>query len=122
MRKKIIVLISILLVLPLLSGCYYHKSEKTEIHHVKDYLIHENGVEIWATSDDGKENGFFISKENVYPCEESSRVIAIRYTFINAFNFENFGVGDLKTAYLYLNKEEFKEYLKEVYGLQEENL
>jgi hypothetical protein len=37
---------------------------------------------------------------------------------INAFNFDDVSVGNLKNVYLYLNKEEFKEYLNEIYGLE----
>lgn len=115
--RRILVVFLMLLNMSLLSGCYCYKSETTEIYHVKDYLIHENGVEIWATSDDGENNGFFVSKENVYPCEESSRVIAIHHVYENTFDFDDV-FTDLKTAYLYLNKEEFEEYLKEIYGLE----
>jgi hypothetical protein len=89
----------------LLSGCYYYNSETTEIYHVKDYLIHDTGIEIWSVSDNEEEIGFFVSKENVYPCEESSRVIAIKRAFINAFNFKEVITVDLKNVYLYLNKE-----------------
>lgn len=116
MKKKIVVLISILLMFPLLSGCYYYKSETTEIYHVKDYLIHDTGIEIWTISENGEENGFFVSKENVYPCEESSRVIGIYYVYENAFDFNDV-FTDLETVYLYLNKKEFEEYLKEIYEL-----
>lgn len=116
--RRVLIIFLILLNVSLLSGCYYYKSEKTEIHHVKDYLIHDTGIEILSVSDNGEEIGFFVSEENIYPCEESSRVIAIRHAFINAFNFEEVITADLKKVYLYLNKEEFEEYIKTIYGLE----
>ena len=110
--------ISILIILlsTLLSGCYCYKSETTEIYHVKDYVIHDTGVEIWAVSKDGENNGFFVSKENVYPCEESSRVIAIYCVYEELFDFDDIFIS-FEAAYLYLNKEDFEKYLKELYEL-----
>lgn len=109
--KRIIIICIVAAVL--LSGCIY-STEETELYPVEKYVLHDAGIEVWANNE-GETEGYFFEygASSIYPCEEeTSRVVAI-YSVL---------AGDrwMSECYLYLSKEDFKNYLFQRYGLEEE--
>ena len=109
--KKIIILCIAAAVL--LSACTCYITEETELYPVEKYVMHDTGIEVWADHEGNTEGYFFEYDDNViHPCEEeTSRVVAI------------FGASQgnrwLRRKYLYLSKEDFKQYLYEIYDLED---
>lgn len=106
MKKILITLLSVMCLN--IIACTRYETEITELYSVEKYKIHDAGVEIWAVSESGEEEGIFVEHENVYPCEEeSSRVIALYNSY-----------GHPKAMYLYFNEIEYKDYIKEKYDIE----
>ena len=109
--KKIIILCIAAAVL--LSGCSYYTTEETELYPVEKYVMHDIGIEVWANNEGETEGYFFEYDANkIHPCdEETSRVVAI------------YGVSQgnrwPRRQYLYLSKEDFKQYLYQIYDLED---
>lgn len=111
MRKILILLISIVCIN--ITACNIYTHEITILYFVEDYKIHEAGVEIWAESETGEDIGIFIEHENIYCCDEDvSRVVCLYNKYSDDPKIY------LKNQYLYFNKEDYLEYLKEIYDLE----
>lgn len=107
-------LISIMLIISFtLISCNSYVKEITKLYFIKEYKIHDDGVEIWAISESEEELGMFIPHENIYSCEEDiSRVVC---TYNKYSNDEHLYLND---QYLYFSKEDFKEYIKDRYDIE----
>ena len=96
-------------------SCVVYPTEETEIYNVDQYKVHDTGVEVWANNQSG-DYGFFFTEKDIFSTQETSRVILIRNAYDNAFSRS---YGDVKGCYLYLNEEEFKDYLEKRSNINE---
>lgn len=114
--KKIFIVLSIILLSILLSGCYtVYPTEITERYNVIDYKIHDIGIETWT---DG-ENNYFILNENVYLNEqENNNTVIVTYdAYYDMMEEDGIFESGIQNIYLYLKEEDFKSYIKEKYDL-----
>ena len=105
MKKILIILLSVMCLN--ITACVHYEPEIAELYSIEKYKIYEEGVEFWAVSESGAKNGFFVKHENVYNCEDSSRVIALYSSY-----------GCFKNAYLYFCESDMKDYIKEKYDIE----
>lgn len=108
--KVIKTIIGIFLIGIILISCQT-LHEVTEIYPVKEYAIVGGGVEA-VFEIKGLECHYFFEESTIYPCEESSRVIIMRYLEIEE------ALENANAIYLYLNEAEHKEYIKEIYDIE----
>lgn len=106
--RKIYIILSIIFLTIFINGCQHYHTEITKLYDIVDYKIHNIGVEIWT----GTEENFFILHENIYINGEEPNVVVAIYEKC----YESGNIG-LKGAYLYLNEDSYKSYLKERYDL-----
>lgn len=113
----LIMLIILVLLFLLVDGCgtsnRCNGREITKLYTVEKYKVHETGVEIWATSESGEEKGFFAEHKDIFCYDEEiddgiSRVIILGCSECDF----------VKDGYLYFSKEDFKEYIKEIYDIE----
>lgn len=100
----IAVSLTLLIMWVITKSTYYH-TEETEIRYVEKYKIHSAGVEIWCQNNDG----IFVTHDKVFPCKETNRLIIIYDIYEN----EKEGLKNVKETYLYLNTQEYTDYMLE---------
>ena len=96
-------------------SCIVYPTEETFVYNVDQYKVHDTGVEVWANNQSG-DYGFFFTEKDIFSTQETSRVILVRVAYDNAFS--RF-YGDTLGCYLYLNEEEFKDYLEKRSNINE---
>lgn len=108
MRIKLLCLVVVIAFC--LSGCVVYNDE-TQIFIVEEIMATESGA-IASFDRFGKRETQEFLDEDIYPCEESSRVISIG-------SFDNSGGWWHLYDYLYLDAEDYAKFIEERYGMDE---
>lgn len=91
-----------------LSGCYDYGRDITIICPVTDYMAVDGGaIAIYEMDGERREKEF--SEEDVYACDETSRVIAV--------GKEHEDGSQSLRLYLYLSEEDYAQYTKDRFDL-----
>lgn len=106
--KRIKAMVATMAMTVFLSGCYDYGRDITLICPVTDYMAVNGGaIAIYELDGERREKEFL--EEDVYACDETSRVIAVGKEYED-------GSRSLR-LYLYLSEEDYAQYTRERFGL-----